>query len=167
MSNNKQVNFQVKVFDLVLTVDISGALADGDVAANPAELAIASKVPAEGVLRGEITSLLLLDKDADGVALDLFLLDTGSINLGTLNAAPDLSDANAEKVFGVVPVAAADYKALGSASKVARPALGQAIPFSTASGSIFIGAVARGAVTYTAATDLRLRVGVRLFNAGF
>lgn len=161
--NNKQVNFQVKVFDVALVTEIAGALADGDVLSNPVELVLAGKYPTEG-LRGEITSILVHDKDAEGPALDLVFLDENQ-SLGTLNSAPNISDANSEKIFGVQAVAAADFRTL-TTGKLARPSLGQPIPFSVSAGSIWIGAIARAAVTYTAATDLRLRLGIRLFNAG-
>jgi hypothetical protein len=162
--NNQQTNFQVKVFDVALVTDFSGILASGDIISNPVELVINGKYPTGG-LRGEITSIVLHDKDNEGAALDLYFLDENQ-SLGTLNAAPNITDANSEKIFGVQAVATGDYKTLATGT-IARPTLGQPIPFTALLGSIWIAAVSRGTPTYTAATDLRLRIGIRLFNAGF
>lgn len=72
------------------------AYADGDVLFNPVEVTSALLRAAGMVLTLE--SLMGIDADDQGVAFDLVFLNANT-NLGTINAAPSISDANALKII--------------------------------------------------------------------
>jgi hypothetical protein len=162
MSNNIHLtNFQAKKYEVDLVVD-TAAYTAGDVLSDRVAVALVSKLAGARPVRGEITGITLLDKDDEGVALDLVVLDA-DVTIGTINGAPSISDANAEKIVAVVPVATTDYDDVGG-SKVARPSF-DPIPFESADGNLYIGAInGAGTPTFTAATDLRLKLMVRLDN---
>lgn len=150
-------NFHARKFEVNLTVDTS-AYASGDLLSDRVEVSICSLLAGEK-LQGEVIGITLLDKDDEGAAIDLIFLDS-DVSLGTINSAPTLSDANAQAVFGAVSVTS--YTDLGGC-RVANP-YHEPLPFESADGSIYVAAIVRGAPTYTAATDLRLKLLIQLHN---
>ena len=155
--NGRLTNFQVKPIEVNLVLN-TAAYASGDVLSDRVALQLISGDPL-GSIRGEVVSVTLLDKDAEGGLLDLVFLDA-DVTLGTVNDAVSISDANAERVLAVVPVLS--YDDLGGC-KVARPSF-DPIPFEVTKKNLYVGAVSRDTKTYTAASDIRLKVFVRLHN---
>lgn len=104
--------------DRVITVDFTtptGALAANDLVADTQEIAdVGYDTTAQTVI---LQSIVVLDKDDQGAALDFIFLNA-SQSLGTEDSAPNISDANAEKVLGHVSVLGAHYLDLGG-SKLA------------------------------------------------
>jgi hypothetical protein len=154
-------NFHTKKYEVNLVIDTS-AYGAGDVLSDRVAVALVAGLVGGRPVRGEITGITLLDKDDEGVALDLVILDA-NVAIGTINAAPAITDANAEKIVAIVAVATDDYTDVGGC-KVARPSF-DPIPFESADGSLYIGAInGAGTPTFTAASDLRLKLAIRLDN---
>lgn len=104
-----------------------------------------------------LRSITIVDEDDQGVALDLFFFRAAQ-SLGTVNAAPNISDANARDCLGFVSFVAGDYIDLGGA-RVAHKANLATLLTGTASRDVHIGAITRGTPTYTA-SGLKISVGV-------
>ncbi len=144
---------QSRIVDVTLTLDTS-AYASGDLLANTTEIASALRI-ANGT--GFINSIRLLDTDAQNQSIDLVFLNA-NVSLGTLNATPTISDADAVNVLGVVSLLAGNYSSLGSSSVVmGYPGLG--VTSATGTTSIYVGAIIRGAGTYTA-SGIKLRLHI-------
>jgi len=106
-----------------------------------------------------LQSLVVIDKDDQKAALDLWFLDA-DVAIGAENSAPNLSDANAVNLLGRIPVAGADYFDFGGVSLAVyrdlylplRPALGTKLSYIAAVNGA-------GTPTYTAA-GLVIRLGL-------
>jgi hypothetical protein len=131
---------------------------DGDVLAAPQELT--------GVFEAgravELHSLVLLDKDDQGGALDIVLLRS-NVSLGTENAALAVTDAAADEILGKVSVGTADYTDLGSSQFVQKTAAaGDAgmglVLLPDGGSSLYVAAISRDTKTYTA-TGITLKLG--------
>ncbi|WP_298161153.1 hypothetical protein [Brevundimonas sp.] len=121
----------------------------GDVLFNPAT--IANAVPAVGG-RAILQSLTLYDGDDQGLAMDIFLC-SGNVAFGTINTAPNISDANliANQAQLVCSVVAGDWIDLGGirvATPTIKPVLAEA---GAATRDLYLAAITRGAPTHTAA----------------
>ena len=90
------------------TLDTS-AYASGDLLADT-KILTGANPSGNGVT--ELRSLVINDKDDQGVAFTVLLLDS-NVSLGTINAAPSITDANADKILGWIPVATTDWVDLG------------------------------------------------------
>lgn len=62
-----------------------------------------------------LTSLTVIDEDDQKAAFDVYFLDA-NVTMGTENAAPSITDANARNILGFVSIATADYKDIGGVS---------------------------------------------------
>lgn len=146
------------VIEVVLTLDTSGGYADGDVLADFQE--VTNFVRALGG-RALIQSITVVDKDDVGLAFDI-LTSRSAISLGTENAAPSISDANAVGVQRIVRIETTDYIDLGGCRVATRAPVGVVIEAASDTRSMWVGAIVRGAGTYSAA-GLVLRFGVVWF----
>lgn len=145
------------VITVVPTLDTS-AYQSGDVLFNPTALTNAARVNG-GVLL--LQSLTVLDKDDQGLAMDLFL-SQGSTALGTINNAPNISDANAENVHIVGSILASDWIDLGGCRVATLRNIGLEVEAAGGSRDVFLSAITRGAPTHTA-SGLFIRAGVVQF----
>ena len=110
---------------------------------------------------GILQSIQVIDGDDNGVAID-FYLQTTNQTLGTANAAPSISDANAAEILGPFSIAAADYKDLGGVKVGKISGLAQAIKSVSGARTLYISAVVTsGTPTFTAA-GIVLRIGALL-----
>lgn len=143
------------IVSVTLSLDTS-AYTSGDVLADTQVVTNAAR-KTDGT--GTIQSLVVIDKDDNGVAMDLHFF-SANVALGTENSPPSISDANTDNHLGSVSVAAAEYKDLGGV-KVAT-VRGVALPFKAASGTrhIYVSAVTTGGSPTHTATGITLRVGV-------
>lgn len=149
-------NFRSRKYEVDLVIDTS-AYGASDLLSDIVAITLD---PSGKAVSGTIRGITLLDKDDEGALLDLVILDDNK-SLGTINSAPNISDANAQAVVAVVPITS--YSDLGGA-KVARPSF-DPIDFEVAAGVLYIGAVnGAGTPTYTAASDLRLKLMIQLHN---
>jgi hypothetical protein len=141
------------VLDLTLSLDTS-AYADGDVLAATQEVSNAVR---ESGGSGVLQSIVVVDKDDQGEALDIVIFDS-SATLGTENAAVSISDADAAKILGIVEVLATDYVDLVNSQLVTKDNLGIVVEAS-GSASLYVAAISRGTGTYTA-SGIVLRLGI-------
>ncbi len=143
------------LIDVTLTLDTS-AYASGDLLADTQAVASAVRVN-DG--KGILHSVTIIDEDDQGVAMDIYFLSANN-TLGSENAAPSISDANARDILCRVSVAAADYTDLGGVRIADIHGLNRIIKGASASTSIYV-AVVNGpsAPTFTA-SGLKLRIGI-------
>lgn len=145
---------KTRIVDVTPTLDTSAYTA-GDV------LFATTEIP--NVERGESTpqgqtlvAVTLVDKDDEGAAITLYFFGS-NVALGTINNAPNIADADAAACLGVVDIATGDYDDLGGV-KVAH-VRGINLPMCPASGtSLYVAATCVATPTYTAASDLVLRL---------
>ncbi len=106
--------------------------------------------------KGLLTDLVVIDKDDEGAAFDIYIL-SANVSAGSINSAPNISDANAVNVQCIVSIATSDYKDLGGV-KVAtgKPTTNTCYskgPTNSTSAYFFI-VNGSGTQTYTAASDI-------------
>jgi hypothetical protein len=96
-----------------------------------------------------LRSLTLIDKDDNTAAgIDLFFLGA-NVAFGTLNAAPNISDANGLNILGFVSIASGDFIDVGGSKVATKTGLNMILK--AASGTtIYVAAITRGTPTQTA-----------------
>ncbi len=151
-----QVGNPGDLLDVTLSAD-TGIMASGDVIADTQ--VITDAMGTDGG-RGVLESLVLIDPDDQGAALDLYFLDSNH-TVGAENSAPGISDANALTLLGFIPVATGDYKDLGGVRVVCLRNLGLRLKATVASRDLYIAAVnGTGTPTY-AGGAITVRLGIR------
>lgn len=141
--------------DVTLSLD-TAAYASGDVLADTQQVDAALRV-ADGT--GVLQSLMVIDEDDQKVTFTVYFL-SANVSMGTENAAPSISDANAANILGFVEVSGAEYKDLGGVAVANIKNIG--IPLKAVSGTddIYVAVVnGTGAPTYTA-SGVKLRLGI-------
>lgn len=146
--------FTPRVVDLTLSLDTS-AYADGDVLAATQEVASVTRENGGPAL---LESINLLDEDDNGTALDLVFFDA-NVALGTENSAPNISDANARNILGIVSIATGDYVDLGGARVALKRDLGLILKAASGSRSIYVAAITRGGTPTYTASGIKIRFG--------
>lgn len=148
-----QVGTSSIVKEVTLSLD-TNAYADGDVLAATQEITTAMRVNGG---TGVLQSLVVLDWDDQGGALDVLILrTTGSI--GAENAAAAPADAVADEILAVVEIVAGDYVDLANSQIAVKDSLGVVVDAAAASQSLFVAAISRDTKTYTAA-GITLKLG--------
>ena len=135
-------NFRSVVVD-VTPVLSTGAYAQNDVLFDFTDVDLGQGSP----VRGTINAFTLLDKDDNGNQVSVFVSDSSTASLGTVNSAVTITDADAATIVGYVDTGDT-YEDL-IASKIVRPSAFAPIGFNSSTGSIYVGGVLRGAVTPT------------------
>jgi len=131
---------------IVFSLD-TNAYATGDVLAATQALASAFR-SADGT--GILQSIVLVDKDDQGAALDLVILKA-DVSIGTENAAVSISDANADSVLGIISVSAGDWIDLGGCRVATLRGLGLVVKAATGTTSLYVALISRGSPTHSAA----------------
>lgn len=134
----------------------TSAYASGDLLADTQAVASVFRVN-DGT--GVLQSITLNDKDAQGVAMSIFILDT-TTSLGTENSAPSISDANLDNVLHVIPVLTTDWVTVSGAKVASLRNLG--LPIKAVSGAATLGIAllnGTGAPTFTA-SGITARLGI-------
>ncbi len=150
------VTTKAKYVDVTLSTLETAALADGDIMCVTTEVTGAF-TNNDGT--GVIQSIHVLDEADQGVAFDLVFFSANT-SLGTANAAPSISDADARTILGRVRVNAADYIDLGGSRTATLTGVGLGVKSGSGVDDMWVSAISRGAPTYAAATDLKLRIYV-------
>lgn len=144
----------MNVLDVTLVAD-TNAYADGDVLAIPQE--IVNSVAEAGTAR-QLTSIVVIDSDDQGTAIDLIFFDA-SASLGTINTAIDISDADAAKVVGIVAIAAGDFKDLINNKVAVKTGIDLVMKAASTSASLWVGAVVRSGTPTYSAGGIKLKLG--------
>jgi len=142
------------VFEEVLSLDTL-AYAAGDVLADTQELTACLR---ENGGTATLDSLTLLDKDAQGIALDLLILKT-NVSIGAENAAVSVSDANADEILGVIEIAAGDYVDLVNSQIANKNNINMTLKGASGADDLYVAAITRGAPTHTA-SGITLKLGL-------
>ena len=142
-------NFRTNSIDVELSLDTSAYTA-GDVLADFQVFYPAGDKAQK--IRGTINDVKVVDKDDQGLEMDIVFAqiddETDTITLGTENSAVSISDADAQKILGIVNVSS--YTDLVG-SQFGSPNSFTPIAFNYTQGSgIYVGAITRGAPTHTA-----------------
>lgn len=141
----------------MITVTLSldtNAYTAGDVLAATQEI---TGFEADGGTQAYLQSLVVIDADDQKAAVDIYLL-SANVALGTENAAPNISDADAAHVLGMVSVAAADYKDLGGVSVATKTGIGLTVTQTAGAPGLWIAAVTQGTPTHSA-SGVKIRLG--------
>lgn len=111
---------------------------------------------------GTLIDVVIIDKDGQNAAIDVYLFSASPTLVSTDNAAFSISDSEAAaKLLGFVSVAATDYSSTAQNS-IASPAAPKPIVIqpSAESTSIYAVLVSRGTPTYTSTSALTLKLGI-------
>lgn len=147
----------IKVFNTTLVMD-TNALADGDVALDDTkEIENVFRVHKSRAL---LHSLVLLDPDDQGAAMDLVFMRS-EVSLGTTNSAVSISDTNAAEIIAVVSIVAGQYVDLIGSQIVTLNNLGIVLESdpATQDRSLYVGVIMREGATYAGAA-LKLKLGI-------
>lgn len=138
-----------KMVTVNFTVDTS-AYGASDLLADTQEIAEAVDETGRPAL---LQSLTILDTDDQtGSAYDIYILDR-NVSMGTENAAPSITDANAVAILGLpIAIASADWKDLGGAKVAGKDAIGKLVKPNT--GRSLYAAIVNGAGTPTFASGI-------------
>jgi hypothetical protein len=128
--------------------------ASGDVLADTQAITAAVRANGKGA---ELVSLVVLDKDDQGEALDILILKT-NVSIGTENSAVSVSDANADEIQCVVEIAAGDFVDLVN-SQIAQVSVNCLLEAPADSDDLYVAAISRGTGTYTA-SGITLKLGM-------
>lgn len=132
------------------------ALDAGDVAADT-QVVSGALTKVNGT--GKLQSLAVVDQDDNKAVLTVWFLKANS-SMGTEDAAPSISDANALNILGYVDVVANDYKDLGGVSVAYFKGLNMPIQAASGTNDIYVAVVnGAGTPTYTAA-GIKLILGI-------
>ena len=142
MASSTIYNFRSLIVDVTPTLD-TNAYAQNDVLFNFTAVALGQGLP----VRGSINAFTLLDQDDNGNQISVFVSDSASASLGTINGAVSITDADAATILGYVDTGDT-YEDL-IASKIIRPSAFSPIGFESSTGSIYVGGVLRGSATPT------------------
>lgn len=141
-------NGDADVATVTFSLDTS-AYASADLVADTQAVSLTAFDQAGGCIM--LDSITILDEDDQKVALyAVFISD--STSLGTENSAPNISDANARKILGVVSLASANYLDIGTSSVATYTGLNLIMKAAAGSQALYVALVnAAGTPTYTAA----------------
>jgi hypothetical protein len=153
-SDSCKVVTPISITTVTLSLDTS-AYADGDVLADTQIVTNCFRIN-DGF--GVIDSITVLDEDDQGAGFDLIFLDS-NVSLGTENAAPSITDANARNILGWVRVSAADFIDLGGSRLATLTGLSLAVKAVSGTDDMYVAAISRGTGTYTA-SGIQLRIGI-------
>lgn len=142
------------VVSVAPTLDTSAYTGD-DLLFNATEIAAAG-FHAGGHVRLE--SILLLDEDDAGIAIDLLFLDAAT-SLGTVNAAFAASDTLARGIVGRVNIATGDYVDCGGFRVAQKANLGMVMKCGAATSSLYVAGVTRGGTPTYTASGLKFKFG--------
>lgn len=144
-----------RIVDVTLSLDTSAAYAAGDVLADTQVVSNAMRI-ING--HGLLSSVIVIDQDDQKQPLDLVFL-SANVSLGTENAAPSITDANALHVLGIVRVLATDYIDLGGVSVATVAGLTLGLQAASGTSDLYVAALTQGAPTHTA-SGLVLRLNI-------
>lgn len=147
-----------RLFDVTLAVDAGNAYASADVITDTQKLASFFRDVDQ---TGMLMSIAVIDEDDQKAAFDVYFLN-GSGAMGTINSGASVSDADARKFMGWVPIATGDYKDLGGVSVAMIKNIWLPIKAAASTLDLYVAVInGAGTPTYTA-SGLKLRISAVL-----
>jgi len=144
----------MKVVEITPVLSTS-AYADNDVLFVPIAVSTYARAYETGFPALKLVSIAVLDEADQAQAMDL-VFTAGTVTLGTLNDAVNISDADARKVLGIVTIATADYVDLVNSQVATKRDVNLILQ---PNDTLYLsGIVGSGTPTY-AASSLRIRLG--------
>ena len=124
---------------------------------------LSDAIPVAGAMRvtggkGILQSVTVIDRDDQAQAMDVVVMQDYGL-LGVVNAAATVADASAQKILGIVEVAASDYFDLGNSQVATVGNVGLVVQATTGTTSLHVGAITRGAPTLAATYSQILKLG--------
>jgi hypothetical protein len=108
--------------------------------------------------RAVLQSLMVIDEDDAGAAFSVYILGANN-SMGTENAAPSITDANARAIQAIIDIATGDYKDLGGVKVANIRNIGALLEADAASRDLYVAIVnSTGTPTYSA-SGLKLVFG--------
>lgn len=144
---------ETKLIPVAVTLDTSGAYADGDLLFE--STVVPACVKADNAT-GYLLSVLVIGEDDQGQPFDLYVHES-TVDWGALNAAPTISDADARTLLGRVQITLSDYYDLGGV-RVAYKECRVPVKPAADTDDVYITGITRGTPTHTAA-GMRLKLG--------
>ncbi len=143
----------MQVVDVVPVLDTS-AYADNDVLFVPIEVPSYRADSMRGPAR-KLQSVLILDEADQAQDIDL-IFSEGTITLGTINGAVNLSDADARKIVGFVSILTTDYTDTVNNQVAVKRGLELIMQ---PSATLYVSGVCRSGTPTYAASSLRIKLG--------
>lgn len=138
--------FRNIVVPVTFTLDTSAYTA-GDLLADTQAITAAVPVSA-GVVT--LTSMVLNDKDDQVAATMTVVFLDANVSLGSENSAPSITDANADAIVGIVPIAIADWVDMGGCKVASKTNIQLMVKGATGSQDIYVALITGGTPTQTA-----------------
>jgi len=157
-SNVSIGNFRTKIVRFTPVVDTS-AYAAGDVLFDSTAVTISSNATAGA--RGSILTASIIDRDDESSQTVTLYFLRSNVSLGTVNAAPSITDDNAAEIIGSCTVTTGTD--LGGCKY--GETSGLVIPFELTGPTIWVAASTGGTPTFTSASDIRVRLSLQLESA--
>ena len=156
--NVSLTNFRTKIVRFTPVVDTS-AYAAGDVLFDTTAVELSSNAAAAA--RGTILTASIIDRDDESSQTITLYFLRSNVSLGTVNAAPSISDDNAAEIIGTCTVTTGTD--LGGCKY--GETSGLVLPFELPAQNLFVAATTGGTPTFTAASDIRVRLSLQLETA--
>ena len=106
-----------------------------------------------------LDSVVLLDKDDQGVAMDL-VFSKVITTLGTINGAVSIADADAAHILGTLNIATGDYVDLIGSQIATKLNVGMMLEGADGVDDIYIGAITRGGTPTHTAAGITVKLGL-------
>ena len=156
MNTNLSItNFRTRIVRFTPTVD-TAAYAAGDVLFDTTAVSVSDNTSAGA--RGTILTASIIDRDDESSQTITLYFLRSNVSLGTINAAPSISDDNAAEIIGTCTVTTGTD--LGGCKY--GETSGLVLPFELPAQTLFVAATTGGTPTFTAASDIRVRLSLQL-----
>jgi len=153
--NISLTNFRTRILRFTPVVD-TAAYTAGDVLFGTTAVTVSDNPTAAA--RGTILTASIIDRaDQASQTITLFFLRS-NVSLGTINAAPSISDDNAAEIIGTCTVTTGTD--LGGCKY--GETSGLVLPFELPAQTLFVAATTAGTPTFAAASDIRVRLSLQL-----
>ncbi len=107
---------------------------------------------------GIVRSITIADEDSNTDAFDIVFLEE-NISIGTINGADTLVATDADKIFGIFSVEAADFKSLANAEIATEVGVNIPVQAEENSRALYVAGISRSTGTYTA-SGLEIKIGI-------
>jgi hypothetical protein len=156
MNTNLSItNFRTKIVRFTPVVD-TAAYAAGDVLFDTTAVSVSDNTSAGA--RGTILTASIIDRDDESSQTITLYFLRSNVSLGTVNAAPSISDDNAAEILGTCTVTTGTD--LGGCKY--GETSGLVLPFELPAQNLFVAATTGGTPTFTSASDIRVRLSLQL-----